>query len=126
MARIICRTPKRQHITPVLRSLHWLPIQQRVKYKVILLVFKARNGLAPLYLQELLRDRENARTLRSSGKNLLDIPKTRTRAGDRAFSTAGPTLWNALPDHMRSLTCLETFKKSLKTFLFRECYDSSC
>ena len=122
-ARIICRTPKRQHITPVLRSLHWLPITQRIKYKIILLVFKALNGSAPLYLRELLKVREMSRTLRSSGKNLLEVPMTRTRAGDRAFSTAGPLLWNALPDDMRSLMNLETFKKLLKTYLFQDYYD---
>ena len=123
-ARIITRTPRHQHITPILKSLHWLPIHQRVKFKVILLVFKARRGLAPNYIQELLHVQKATRSLRSTSKDLLEVPRTRTLLGDRAFAVAGPRLWNALPPEMKSIASINAFKKTLKTYLFRDHYDS--
>ena len=53
-ARLITRTKKHDHITPVLITLHWLPIQYRCQYKILLYVFKAFHGTAPAYLQELI------------------------------------------------------------------------
>ena len=53
-ARLITRTAKFSHITPVLRTLHWLPIKQRVQFKMLILVFKAINGLAPNYISNLV------------------------------------------------------------------------
>ncbi|KAF7695156.1 hypothetical protein HF521_006879 [Silurus meridionalis] len=74
-ARLLSNTSKCSHITPVLRSLHWLPVQFRLEYKVLLFVFKAINGLAPAYLAELITVYQPARTLRSSGHTSLVIPK---------------------------------------------------
>ncbi|KAJ7986053.1 hypothetical protein DPEC_G00346820 [Dallia pectoralis] len=65
-ARLLCNISKRSHITPVLRSLHWLPVRFRVEYKVLLFVFKAINGMAPAFLAELITVYQPARTLRSS------------------------------------------------------------
>jgi hypothetical protein len=53
-ARLISRKQKHEHITPVLVSLHWLPVQYQIKYKILLYTFKALNNLAPVYLQELV------------------------------------------------------------------------
>jgi exonuclease III len=122
-ARIITKTPRQQHITPVLKSLHWLPVPQRAKFKVILLVFKGKRGLAPSYIEDLLIDHKATRSLRSMDKNLLHVPRTKTLLGDRAFSVAGPRLWNALPQEMRNITSIDTFKQCLKTHLFKEHYE---
>ena len=79
-ARIVSLGPKRDDIIPVLISLHWLPIEHRIHYKVILFVFRCLHNLAPSYLSELLKlyapEREN---LRSSDKLFLDysIPSTK-------------------------------------------------
>ena len=98
-ARIVSRTRKYEHITPVLIKLHWLPIKFRIQFKVLLLVYKALNGLAPKYIKEHLVHYKPRRHLRSEAKVLLDKPRTRLKLGDRAFSISAPRLWNALPQH---------------------------
>ena len=85
-ARIVSRTRKYEHITPVLIKLHWLPIKFRIQFKVLLLVYKALNWLAPKYIKELLVPYKPRRHLRSEAKGLLDEPRTRLKFGDRAFS----------------------------------------
>ena len=118
-ARIVSRTRKYEHITPVLIKLHWLPIKFRIQFKVLLLVYKALNGLAPKYIKELLVPYKPRRNLRSEAKGLLDEPRTRLKFGDRAFSISAPRLWNALPQHLKDSTSCQAFKKCLKTHLFR-------
>ena len=118
-ARIVSRTRKYEHITPVLIKLHWLPIKFRIQFKVLLLVYKALNGLAPKYIKELLVPYKPRRHLRSEAKGLLDEPRTRLKFGDRAFSISAPRLWNALPQHLKDSTSCQAFKKCLKTHLFR-------
>ena len=76
------------------------------------------------YIKELLVPLNCARTLRSSTKNLLKVPKSRTKTySDRAFSVIGPVLWNKLPDELRHELSLNSFKSKLKTFLFRHFYE---
>ena len=105
----------------ILRGLHWLPVSARIEFKILLLVFKVSNGLGPLYLSELLRPYIPNRNLRSSKKKLLIIPKSNLKTyGCRAFSHRAPTLWNALPDDIRQVELLETFKSKLKIHLFRQ------
>ena len=119
-ARVVTCTKK---YTPVniLNELHWLPVAQRISFKILLLVFKSLSGLGPQYLTELLDTYIPARSLRSEDKLLLVIPKTRLiTAGDRAFGVAGPKLWNALPNDIRSTRSLVTFKSKLKSYLFKQ------
>lgn len=119
-ARIVTFTKKTEHITPVLCKLHWLPVRYRIIFKVLLLVYKGLNGLAPAYISELLHYRTSSRSLRSSSQRLLSIPRTSLKTyGDRAFSAAGPRLWNDLPLSLRSSNTLTVFKKDLKTYLFK-------
>ena len=118
-ARIVSRTRKYEHITPVLINLHWLPIKFRIQFKVLLLVYKALNGLAPKYIKELLVPYKPRRHLRSEAKGLLDEPRTRLKFGDRAFSISAPRLWNALPQHLKGSRSCQAFKKCLKTHIFR-------
>ena len=122
-ARILTSCGKHAHITPVSQSLHWLPVEQRIKYKTLLLVFKSINGLAPTYLSELLVHHVPFRGLRSKDQNLLHVPFTRSAmVQNRAFSVAGPRQWNLLPCSIRNITSLPLFKSKLKTFLFTEYY----
>ena len=120
-ARLLTSTGRYEHVTPVLRSLHWLPVSARIDFKILLLVFKVLNGLGPLYLCELLEPYIPNRNLRSSGKKLLIVPKCNLKTyGYRAFSHRAPTLWNALPDDIRQVDHIQTFKSKLKTHLFRQ------
>ena len=123
-ARIITNTPRREHITPVLRSLHWLDIKSRVKYKILLITYKALHGCAPCYIRDLLCTHTSSVNLRSAtDTSLLSIPPTnRVSFGDKAFYKAAPTLWNALPRNIRTAETILTFKSKLKAHLFAELY----
>ena len=118
-ARIVSRCDKKCHITPVLHSLHWLPIEQRIKFKILLLTYKCLHGYAPGYLCDLINHQAPNRSRRSMYQNSLVIPQTRLKsAGDRSFSFAAPTEWNKLPNNIQQSTSIDCFKKNLKTYLF--------
>ena len=119
-ARTLTFTRKFDHITPVLRQLHWLPVEKRVSYKVLLLTFKSLHGLAPEYLAELLKWYEpEAYNLRSGTQHLLVQPSWNLKTvGYRRFAVAGPYLWNRLPLKLRQISDISAFKRDLKTHLF--------
>ena len=118
-ARVLTKTRRRDHITPVLESLHWLPVCFRIDFKVLLMVYKCLNGLGPSYLSELLLPYEPSRPLRSSSSRLLVIPKVRTHThGEASFHFYGPHLWNSLPEELRAAENVHIFKSRLKTHLF--------
>ena len=121
-ARIIFNIPRMCHITPVLRELHWLPVQFRIQFKLIIITFKVIKGQGPMYLQELVRlQQSGAYSLRSSNKGLmLQIPNviSKKTLGDRAYMCAAPKLWNSLPYHVRNENDFNKFKILLKTYLF--------
>ena len=107
----------------MLSDLHWLPVEQRIQFKILLFAFKALNGLAPDYLSDLISLHRPPRALRSADLMRLDTPRTRlVTRGDRAFSVAAPNLWNELPFSIRSATSLFSFKSSLKTYLFSKAF----
>jgi hypothetical protein len=125
-ARILTSTRKYDSITPVLYSLHWLPVEQRIKFKTLIIIYKTLNGMAPSYLSDLIVPYTPSRTLRSSHENMLYIPFTNSNlVKTRAFSVNGPTLWNKLPSHIRSALSLNCFKTKLKTYLFAEHFNES-
>ncbi|KXJ15608.1 hypothetical protein AC249_AIPGENE21209 [Exaiptasia diaphana] len=118
-ARIVTLSKRRDHITPLLKDLHWLPVRQRINYKILLLTFKALHGLTPSYISELISVYKPKRTLRSSKELLLSVkPYSMKTYGSRSFSVAAPTLWNSLPSDLRNIDSLLSFKKELKTYLF--------
>ena len=124
-ARLITRTRKSDHITPVLMCLHWLPVEFRSQYKLLLYVYKALNDLAPLYLKELVTPYKPARSLRSESAFLLQVPGTRTKTyGERRFDKAAATLWNALPTNLRVAKSIDIFKQGLKTHLYRQAFNA--
>ena len=120
-ARLITRTRKYEHITPVLQRLHWLPVHLRPNYKVLLFTYCALNGLAPIYLAELISYRPINRTLRSASlPALLFIPVSLTVThGDRRFAVCSAVLWNTLTPSLRTAKSLQVFKTLLKTHLFK-------
>ncbi len=117
-ARILTRTRKSEHITPVLRSLHWLPVTFRIDFKVLLLVYKSLNGIGPKYMADMLTEYKPNRPLRSLGSSQLEIPRVHTKQGESAFSYYAARSWNQLPEEIRCAKTLATFKSSLKTHLF--------
>ena len=119
-ARLITGTKITDHITPVLHGLHWLPINQRIEFKIMTLTFKSLHDLAPQYLTELVTPYRPKRSLRSAKKDLLNLPKmSLKRYGYRSFQYAAPALWNNLPESIKSSKELSSFKSSLKTYLFK-------
>ncbi len=110
-ARLLLRRRKHEHITPILRSLHWLPVHQRIDFKILFFVFKSLHNLAPVYLSELLHLYTPSRSLRSCDQALLVVPHVRLKCrGERAFAVAGPRLWNTLPLEIRMAPSLSVFK----------------
>jgi len=95
MVVCITDTRRRDHITPVLRQLHWLPVRQRVDFKLALLVYKALHDSTAPYLVDdrQLVSHADRRRLRSSDIDTCCVPRTNTRFGDRSFASAGPKLW---------------------------------
>ncbi|XP_051789181.1 uncharacterized protein LOC127529479, partial [Erpetoichthys calabaricus] len=118
-ARILTRKRKSEHISPVLMSLHWLPVSFRIDFKILLMVYKALNNLAPSYISECLTPYIPNRNLRSSTECLLRIPRAKLkRSGEAAFCCYAPKIWNSLPVGIRQANTVEHFKKLLKTHYF--------
>ena len=123
-AKLIFLAKKRDHASPYLKKLHWLPVQQRIYFKIATYIFKCLAGLAPQYLNSLISlyttDREGLRSAADTTR--LHEPKFNRHcfqsAAGKAFSLAAPRIWNNIPVSVRSPTSLTTFKKGLKTHLF--------
>ena len=120
-ARLVLKVPKTEHMTPHLQTLHWLPIEQRILYKISSISFSAITSTGPSYLSDLLNIYEPSRHLRSSADTrMLCIPRVQTKSyGQRSFTYAAPTFWNTLPKDLRSSESTSSFKSGLKTHLFR-------
>ena len=124
-ARLVSLKKKFDNITPTLKKLHWLPIEFRIEFKILLQIFKCMNELAPSYLREKLMLKPHL-GLRSDNQNLLIVPNSKLKYyGDRSFSVAGQYLWNQLPVELRMCSNIDTFKCKLKTHLFMKAYSSS-
>ena len=102
------------------RAASWLPVIERIDFKILLLTFKALNNMAPAYLKDISRFQTSDRyKLRSEKSVTLMVPRTKfTSRGDRAFCTAAPKLWNKLPVEIRRSLNVHAFKTRLKTPLF--------
>ena len=122
-ARIVFKSNKYDHITPLLKELHWLPIEQRIKFKILLITFKALNKQAPSYITDLLIPYKPSRSLRSSTKNLLTKPVFNLKSyGGRSFALASTVLWNDLPQSITDSQSVENFKQKLKRHLFLQAH----
>ena len=127
-ATLVCRASRYDHVTPLLRDeFHWLRCRERITFKLCVTVYKSLDNEAPGYLQELCMPvNMNTRrsTLRSASDAQLIVPRTKTKAGERAFSVKGPLAWNSLPVTVRQLSSLSSFKRHLKTYLFNASFSS--
>ena len=126
-ARLVFESRRSDHITPLLRELHWLKIRERIQFRLCVLILLCLNGTVPRYLTDgLHRTTEVAdrRCLRSADTTTLTVLAThRSSMGDRAFPVAASRSWNALPAHIRSSSSLPTFRRELKMWLFQSSFN---
>ena len=125
-ARLVLRKLKYDSISADIRDrLHWLPVKQRIEFKICVLVFKCRSNEAPVYLSEMLHavQRPTRYNLRSDTRLDYDIPRcSSVRSGPRSFAVSGPTLWNSLPNSLKDCVSLSAFKTGLKAWLFKKAF----
>ena len=130
-ARIVTQERLRDHdyISRVLLGLHWLPIDKRIEYKLLLYMYKTLHHLVPGYLCELVAPYVPRSILGSTELNLLTVPPGKPGKYEfRSFARALANLWNSLgrerPVWLKNSPTLESFKRNLKTFLFWERFSS--
>ena len=100
-------------ITPALATLHWLPVNRRIDFKIAFLVYKTLNGQAAAYDAHLLQPYAPPR------KQLLSQPPCRLKSyGDRAFWCAAPVVWNNIPHIVKTAKTVDSFKVKLKTHFY--------
>ena len=119
--RIVTRCPRRDHITPHLEFLHWLPVEFRIVFKILLLAYKCMNNLAPNYLSELVTPytQEGYPTKATFEHRFKNSRIFKLKSyGERSFTFAAPTEWNKLPLEIKTTSSVESFKSKLKTYLF--------
>jgi len=116
-ARLIEGTKREDHITPVLFRLHWLPVEYRIRFKVLTLCHKILTGCGPEYLS--LQMRQTARHLRDASQHRLEVPAAATVLyGERCYENAMARQFNALPLELRAEQNYNAFKRKLKTLFF--------
>ena len=116
-------TRSTDHITPILKNLHWLPVEARINFNILLITYKILNGQSSSYLEPIIQGYHPLRTLRSSTRSLFRIPSIKSNSyGGRAFTETAPKLWNSIAEYIKRAETVETFKTRLKTFLFQKHY----
>ena len=121
-ARLVLKKRKREHITPLFKQLHWLPISFRIEYKLAVFAFRYFDNSLPLYISQSLSTYQSSRTLRSSSEKLLNVPRKNLKMGYRSFSSSLPRIWNSLPSTLRDIPTLSLFKTRLKTHLYQTAF----
>ena len=125
-ARLIKGISPRERITPVLIDLHWLPIKARIEYKIAVMSHQALHSGKPEYMKNMLKKfhQDTAMELRhDTDPHRLLEPRSNFNMGFRAFERCAPRIYNKLPSDIKNCAKIDTFKKKLKTYLFREAYD---
>lgn len=130
-AGLVCDLLPRDHVTSALQSLHWLPVNQRIEFKLCLLVHLVINGRALAYLCDVIKITASVPGRASNGSasnNDLVIQQTRLKLSVRTFSVAAPRIWNKLPTEIKAATDTPALKKKLKAYLFYAAYQchSTC
>ena len=118
LAHVVTGLRRRDHITPTLRRLYWLPIRSRIDFKIASLTLKVRLTNQPAYLASLISSNHPGRPPRSAHYNRLTFLRIRTAAGARAFSTDAPLIWNDLPNDITTSPSFDSFRRNLKFYFF--------
>lgn len=125
LARVVIHSTATTSSTSALRSLHWLPVQQRISFKLGTLVYRSLHGTCPQYISSLLHTYAPSRSLRSSSLNLLSQPRLNTSIASRGFRSCGPYMWNSLPQNVKTADSYSSFRSRLKTHLFEQAFVAS-
>ena len=121
---MVTRSDARTSAAPLLVKLHWLPIRQRISYKLATLTFTVRTTSTPQYRSSLLSvPKSTGYSLWSTDRPLLTVPRTRTSTAGQRFSCAGPLVWNTLPDSIVHCDTFRGFKHKLKMHLTGQATD---
>ena len=115
-ARLIVQKRKRESISDTIKELHWLRIESRIIFKILLLVYKGIQGTSSKNIQLDFKSHH----CRPEEFLMLRTHFCKTKYGRRTFKYNAPRLWNALPLHIRTEEKLEAFKRMVKTLLFRD------
>jgi len=121
-ARLVLGLSPRDHVSSALQTLHWLPIYYRIQFKIALLMYNALAGRCPEYIKDIVTpvaSNPGRQQLRSAARSDVIVPRCRTKFGSRAFSIAGPEVWNRLPQSVRSADTVRQFRRLLKTHYFQ-------
>ena len=121
-ARLVAGLAARDHVSPTLRNLHWLPVNYRISYKLSYLMHLVHTGQAPSYLANSVTSTatlESRSRLRSAKTLRYELPRTRLKFGERSFAFAGPSTWNSLPIDIQCQDDTRIFKRKLKAHFFR-------
>ena len=104
--RLVAGLGPRDHVKESMKDLHWLPIADRIKFKLCILMHAASFGQSPSYFRDLLvpvSQMQGRTRSRSAAAGLYDVPFIRTQFGRRAFMVASPSEWNSLPVNIRQI-----------------------
>ena len=117
-ARLVFAARRNDHITPLLHSLHWLRVAERITFRLAVLTYRCLHGSAPEYLTSLLQCVSDVRTrqrLHSASSSDLMVPRTiRSTIGERSLQAAAASTWNALSHSVHSSTSVLQFRSRLK------------
>ena len=116
LARVVTKSPRFCHITPLPTSLYWLPVRYRIKFKLCCLTYQALTSGQPVYIRNILQPSRKVRTLRSSDLDQLNVPRVKTAVGSMAFPFAALRIWNELHLEIRSAKTQISSRKKLKTY----------
>ena len=126
-AHLVLGLSRSDHVRPALKELHWLPVMYRIKFKLALVMFTIHTHQCPDYLTDSVHPYSNndpaCYRLRSATGTNYSVPRTRTKFSDRAFSVAGPVVWNSLPVAVHHVDSLHSFKRRLKSHFFSLCFN---
>ena len=115
------------HVTPLLKELHWLPVKYYIQYKHTTLTFRHFDGTLPPYLSSSLCTYQPSCSLRSATEQLLKIPETNLKTfNEHSFGYIAPTVWKLLPADLWASPSLPAFKTNLKMHLFRQAFWLIC
>jgi hypothetical protein len=109
----------RDHVTPALIQLHWLPVAFRIGFKTAVFLYMVHTNHSPAYISQVLStaaSNPSRQSLRSANSTDYLMPRTPTKFGERAFSVSGPAIWNSLPESLRSSSNINIFKSRFTFF----------
>ena len=111
LACVVCNAPYRATTKPLLHTLHWLPVHQRMHYKISLITYNTITKQSPSYLYDLFQTLISFRNMCSSNSRKLVLHRCRTTTASRSFRSSAPRIWNNLSPQTKNSTSLKTFKK---------------